>query len=436
MRIFKVAVFGRQFEVQQDDDGKFILPDELKQWDGRGTSLKPAYEPIIVGMKPLDGTFAENALEHGVAGLNIDGSRIESGAWPWREARRNEASDEARNAYSKGLAGSKAIDDTDIGRWPANLLLDEEAAEMFPDAPGQLIDQTNAPSSRSKNCYGKLSRSRDHEASSDRRYTDKGGTNFSAFPGIRRLDTGSAARFFYCAKTSKRERGDGNNHPTVKPISLLKYLVTLLTPPQNAIFLDPFVGSGSTLLACAELGIAATGIEIDEHYCEIAAKRLDQLIGTGSEGTDWAEDRERYGMMQPEVTRHRVIDSFQGEYRFLSNFWIESDGTHVEGEYQASKVLPIAEHVKLMDPSTAKQWGKSMRGRERSDWREVNLDIMFDLVMNKFAEHLDLQAKLLSTGNAELIEGNTWGDTFYGMCNGEGENHLGKILMKVREMLR
>ena len=252
--------------------------DAAKLWDGYGTALKPAWEPVILGMKPLDGTFAENALEHGVAGLNIDGSRIESGARPWRERRRNEASDEAQNAYSKGLAGSKAIDDTDIGRWPANLLLDEEAAEMFPDAPGQLIDQTNAPSSRSKNCYGKLSRSRDHEASSDRRYTDKGGTNFSAFPGIRRLDTDSASRFFYTAKADSNERGTGNNHPTVKPLDLMRYLCKMLCPPNGGLFLEPFAGSGTTLIACKALNIRAVGIELSEEYAEIAAKRLSQDV--------------------------------------------------------------------------------------------------------------------------------------------------------------
>lgn len=135
------------------------------------------------------------------------------------------------------------------------------------------------------------------------------------------------------------------------------------------------------------------------------------------------------------------IDGFQGDYRFLSNFFIEPDQSHVEAEYQQAKTIdPLERNLFISKtgiytpPGRCKKLGR--RVKLRTDWDQVKLDIMFELVMNKFAAHLDLQAKLLSTGNAELIEGNAWGDTFYGMCNGEGENHLGKILMKVREMLR
>ena len=261
--------------------------DAAKLWDGYGTALKPAWEPIILAMRPCDGTFAENALENGVAGLNIDGSRI---GWPngkpeigtpgWGGP--NKKLSAVPDQIGETVARSEA---NDLGRWPANLLLDEEAAAMFPDAPGQLADaSTNPDSRRNQNVYGTLkrgspeARSRDHEASSTRRYTDNGGTNFSALPGIRRLDTGSAARFFYTAKADSNERGTGNNHPTVKPLDLMRYLCKLLCPPSGGLFLEPFSGSGTTLMACKALNIRAVGIELDEHYAEIAAKRLSQDV--------------------------------------------------------------------------------------------------------------------------------------------------------------
>jgi site-specific DNA-methyltransferase (adenine-specific) len=161
-----------------------------------------------------------------------------------------------------------------LGRWPANLIHDgsDEVLACFPLAPGQLADASStAPSSRTKNCFGKMSR--EGEASADRRYTEEGSTNFAALPGQRRLDSGSAARFFYCAKTSKSERGEGNNHPTVKPQALMRYLCRLVTPP-GGIVLDPFCGSGSTGLAALAEGFRFVGIEQKEEYCRIAADRL------------------------------------------------------------------------------------------------------------------------------------------------------------------
>jgi len=237
--------------------------DAAKLWNGYGTALKPAWEPVILGMKPCDGTFAENALEHGVAGLNIDGSRIESGARPWREARRNEASDEARNAYSKGLAGSKAIDDTDIGRWPANLLLDEEAGTILDSQSG--ITASGAM----RTDIGAYQRKQEV------------GTSFlrgSSGPSNQHADSGGASRFFYTAKADSTERGTGNNHPTVKPLDLMRYLCKLLAPPSGGLFLEPFSGSGTTLIACKALNIRAVGIELSEEYAEIAAKRLSQDV--------------------------------------------------------------------------------------------------------------------------------------------------------------
>ena len=136
------------------------------------------------------------------------------------------------------------------------------------------------------------------------------------------------------------------------------------------------------------------------------------------------------------------IDEFQGEYRWLSNFHVQDVlfksviFKSVEHAYQSMKTLdPVwAENVKnCATPGEAKKMGKKIKkmGKLRDDWEQVNLGIMEELVRCKFKDP-GLRSLLLATGEAELIEGNSWGDTFYGVCNGVGENHLGKILMKVR----
>jgi site-specific DNA-methyltransferase (adenine-specific) len=196
--------------------------DLAKTFSGYKTSLKPAYEPIILAMKPLDGTFAKNAEKWGVAGINIDESRIETDESWTRPAgnKKNNFFKTQKNTFQQS---------NDLGRYPANLILSEEAA--------QALDEMTGISKSSK----------------------------------------GASRFFYCAKTSLKERGEGNKHPTVKPLTLMKYILNLLAPPGDPIVLDPFAGSGSTLLAAKELGIRYIGIEKEEEYCEIANKRLEKI---------------------------------------------------------------------------------------------------------------------------------------------------------------
>jgi len=135
-----------------------------------------------------------------------------------------------------------------------------------------------------------------------------------------------------------------------------------------------------------------------------------------------------------------TIDSFQGEYRFLSNFWlctIVYNGGYIYGSteaaYQAAKSLNPADHVRFtrMSPGVSKREGKRLIIRD--DWDIVKTRIMVELVRQKFTSHNDLKMLLLNTGDALLVEGNTWGDTFWGVCNGKGENKLGKILMMVRQ---
>lgn len=138
----------------------------------------------------------------------------------------------------------------------------------------------------------------------------------------------------------------------------------------------------------------------------------------------------------------QAIISFTGEYRWLSNFWYSSVSAFgrifptVEHAYQACKSIDPSDHQKIAwckTPGQAKKAGKSLKKRE--DWDQIKLEVMEELLIQKF-QHAELRQLLLDTGDAELIEGNTWGDTFWGVCDGVGENHLGKLLMKIREMIR
>ncbi len=139
--------------------------------------------------------------------------------------------------------------------------------------------------------------------------------------------------------------------------------------------------------------------------------------------------------------RTDAITSFSGQHHFLSNFFTESDGTHVEGEYQARKTLPISFDVEEMAPGDAKRAGRKLP--LRPDWGQVKLQIMDELVMAKFIDHPDLRKKLLATEEAELVECNFWHDDFWGVCmcpthclTRRGKNHLGLTLMGVRDWLR
>lgn len=223
--------------------------DAAKLWDGYGTALKPAWEPIILAMKPCDGTFAENALEHGVAGLNIDGSRI--GTNPRIVTRGGLNS--TINTFGK--YAEQPTEEEYNGRWPANLILDEEAAVLLDEQTGMLTD-----------CGG------------PKKTRHNSGMFGIGQPGAIYRDMGGASRFFYTAKADSTERGTGNNHPTVKPLDLMRYLCKLLAPPSGGLFFEPFAGSGTTLIACKALNIRAVGIELSEEYAEIAAKRLSQEV--------------------------------------------------------------------------------------------------------------------------------------------------------------
>lgn len=268
--------------------------------DGYGTALKPAYEPIILAMKPLDGTYAQNAEKWGVAGINIDEGRVETSENITNHAR------SLNSSFSKGIFGNSSEQETHqtkgqkLGRWPANIILDEEAGKMLDQQSG--ISKSKA-SIRKNNAGMGI-----HDSPTN---TFGKGDVFGGFN-----DSGGASRFFYCAKASSSERNMGlegmpmkqsnpnfgsggfsrptdhpereikpspNHHPTVKPISLMRYLIKLLAPPGNPTLLDSFAGSGSTLVAAAELGINAIGIEREAEYCEIAKKRIEYSLKQAQE---------------------------------------------------------------------------------------------------------------------------------------------------------
>jgi len=233
-----------------------------KCWNGWGSSLKPAWEPIILAMKPLDGTFAENAHRHGVAGLNIDGSRIGVGRGGCRDGEKT-AEKRYANRGSTNFAPTPGPRGGDAkGRWPANVLLDEQAGEMLDRQSG--ITKSGAMRRQvgpypGQNATGFL---RGHSG-----------------PHNQHGDSGGASRFFYCAKANRQDRTcDGrveNNHPTVKPRSLMEYLCRLVTPPGGGSILDPFMGSGSTGIAALATGNRFVGIELEPESFEIGRRRIE-----------------------------------------------------------------------------------------------------------------------------------------------------------------
>jgi DNA modification methylase len=273
---------------------------EAVLWNGWKTALKPAYEPIIIAMKPLDGTYANNAMKWGVAGFWIEGGRVEyqgqadldSIGWSKDKATGK------RQGDGWGTKDIGAVHHPELGRFPANIIHDgsDEVVREFP-------------------MTGKAGNTKPSDMTGGSSVFGIG--QIKVNPKIAGDNGGSAARFFYCAKASKAEREMGcegleeitpadktgrvegskglagsevygnaanpyangggktrNPHPTVKPLSLMRYLVKLTKTPTGGVVLDPFAGSGTTGMACKMEGRNFVLIEQDEHYCEIAKRRI------------------------------------------------------------------------------------------------------------------------------------------------------------------
>ena len=227
----------------------------------RDAGVSPSLEPITVARKPLVGTVAENVLAHGTGALNIDGCRVrfagdadKASAFPWgRVTSHGKGSLAGPGAAQDAERSEFAAERNDAGRWPANLIHDgsDEVVGLFPESS---TTGKRSAASRAATVEGTAWLADNHQSTE---YTD----------------TGSAARFFYCAKASKSDRGTGNNHPTVKPTDLMRYLVRLVTQPGGTV-LDPFTGSGSTGKAAVLEGFEFIGIEREAEYVAIAEARI------------------------------------------------------------------------------------------------------------------------------------------------------------------
>jgi hypothetical protein len=270
---------------------------DAERWQGWGTALKPAHEPIVLARKPLEGTVAGTVLAHGTGALNVDGCRIE-GQVPTTVQGGQRSSGGLMNATG-GERGTE-FTPNGAGRWPANAIFDEEAAAMLDAQTGEL-GGGRFPGERPNMRGGRYGNAADMETGPLR---DMG-------------DSGGASRFYYCAKASTRERNAGldafderttsymsthngnpdrgetwhpidertgqprdrfaavkrNHHPTVKPISLMRWLVRLVSPPGGLV-LDPFCGSGTTGIACVLEGFEFVGVEREAEYAAIARARL------------------------------------------------------------------------------------------------------------------------------------------------------------------
>lgn len=228
--------------------------EAASQWQGWGTALKPALEPITVARKPFPGTVASNVLQHGTGAINVDACRV--GAREENESGWSKTGSKA--SENRSMSGSNydrdAKDEMGTGRWPANLIHDgsEEVVALFPDVKAGVAVRSNSGG----NTFGG---DKPKPPMDDMSYGDKG----------------SAARFFYCAKASKADRGESNGHPTVKPTELMRYLVRLVTQPGGTV-LDPFTGSGSTGKAAILEGLSFIGIEKEEASVDISTRRMKE----------------------------------------------------------------------------------------------------------------------------------------------------------------
>jgi len=277
-------VFASGFPKSHNLDGEFA---------GWGSALKPAHEPIVVARKPLAGTILQNMQQHGTGAINIDGCRVEGEPWVYGNQPKLNGERYQPGQITPKERHAENVKGGENGRWPANVIHDgsPEVRAQFPEALGQ--QATTGPEHGDRatvNCYGNYG-SRPH--SEPRKELDK-----------------SAARFFYCAKTSRTDRNEGcqdledmpiiwssgdtnpgsfqsegtkksspNNHPTVKPTELMRYLCRLVTIPGGHI-LDPFCGSGSTGKAAILEHMLFTGIEMDAHNVAIAEARIQFALRT------------------------------------------------------------------------------------------------------------------------------------------------------------
>jgi site-specific DNA-methyltransferase (adenine-specific) len=283
--------------------GDGIITKGNSDWEGWGTALKPAHEPIVMARKPFKGTVVDNVLEWGTGAINIDESRILMSSMDYKiidaKSSKNPTSNYKESATKKYGDYQKdiATPPNELGRFPANVILDKEA--------GKILDNQSGVS---KSAGGRAYQNTNDMYSGGWSKKDEG---LRQDPGFG--DVGGASRFFYCPKASKKDRNEGlehlpisrpdertetgmgsfvdkgiqpqqNIHPTVKPTDLMLYLIRLVTP-KAGITLDPFMGSGSTGKAALRGGFKFVGIEREAEYLEIAKARIEHELGKAKQTT-------------------------------------------------------------------------------------------------------------------------------------------------------
>ena len=264
----RTADMGYRGSVPNEGERLITAPatPEAAQWTGWGTALKPAFEPIVLARKPLaEKTVAGNVLAHGTGAINVDACRIAA-------TKQDLALMEARshpNVTTAGASGGSILMQVDkpsgfksnpAGRWPANVLLDQHAAAWVDEQSGVTKGRTGMT----------------QHSSANRIYGEFKPTEQSLVSGGQ-ADEGGASRFFYTAKAPKSERPnvDGVQHPTVKPLAIMRWLIRLVTPPGGTV-LDPFAGSGTTIEAALIEGFNPIGIEMETDYLPLIQQRIDR----------------------------------------------------------------------------------------------------------------------------------------------------------------
>ena len=305
MKKYQVEINGNQIDVIQDDDGKFIIPNICKEeWGKYGTCLKPAYEPILVCRKPVEDSIVDNVIKYGVGGLNIDECRVpaKQGEYDIRHYTNEDCFQNSKPKESKFK-----VEPQPDGRFPSNVILTYDETDYEEVCGGMPYTKGNG----SEPNYEKSN-------SENRVYMEGKNTTWHK-SGAHFDDEGSAARYFYCAKATKFDRDEGcdeladgllrrmradaddakptglnkegrfapvvrkNTHPTVKPVSLIRYLVRLVSP-KGATILDCFNGSGSTgkavMLENKEFkkDYKYIGIELTDEYLPISKARIEYII--------------------------------------------------------------------------------------------------------------------------------------------------------------
>ena len=333
MKKYQVKIRDVVIEIEQDDDGKFIMPEFIRNYQSYGTQLKPSYEPIIVARKPVENSIIDNVIKYGVGGINIDECRVDADN-NYLSSKGNEKNKENSNNIYQFNSNKLYIrgNPNNLGRFPANVILTYDDTD-FEEVCGGM------PNTKS----GDISKEYKQETRFNIAETGKGGNlDYSNCYG----DEGSASRYFYCAKASKFDRDEGleeleakrkyvdsgtrkpegksimegsnvlskNIHPTVKPCELMRYLVRLVSP-KGATILDCFNGSGSTGKAVMlenkqyKKDYKYIGIELTEEYLPISKARIEYICNN-----DFDFYKDENGQEKREVVDKSVTTLFDLEF--------------------------------------------------------------------------------------------------------------------------